>query len=340
MTPRDLMIRALQHEQVERTPRDIWVLSGVAAVRAHQVQEIAARFPSDVVHVDFRYPRGRRSKGKPMQVGRYTDAWGCTWEVRQRGAHREMATAPLRDAAAMESYRPPMELIEEADLAGVARQCSEESRFMLAWTETRLLDRLRLLRGSRAALSELAQGRKAIVRLLDSIHEFCCREMRLWGQSDVDGVVFGDELAEEQGLLLDPDIWRELFRPRYAEYVRILQEHDKFALFQCPGDISCIWNDLIETGVDAIRADLGLLDEAALSARSRGRVALWGGLDVGDRLEAITPETIRHRVREFRRQVDYGRGGVIAQCTWSVNVPLKHLLTFLDQWAQPVPVHF
>lgn len=340
MTSRELVIRALNHEPVQRTPRDIWVLPGVESIRSDQVQEVEVRFPSDIRRVDFRYPPGRRVRGKPLKPGRYVDDWGCGWEVRQRGAHREICSAPLTDTAAMQSYRPPMELLEAADLTPVARQCEQSSRFMIAWTETRPLDRLRMLRGPKTALSDLARGRKTVIGLLDAIDDFCCGEIELWAGSDVDGVVFGDELAEDSGMILDPDLWRELFRPRYAQYVRLLQANDKFVFFRSAGDITLIWDDLVEIGVDAIHAELSPSDCDSILKRSRGRVALWGGLSIGQSLEAHTPAFLRSQVREFRRKVDYGHGGLIAQCSWSLNAPLKNLVNYLDEWAQPLPVHF
>ena len=91
MTSRDRVIRTLNHEPVDRAPRDLWTVPGIEMSRGDELADIKLRFPGDVERPDFKYPRGDRSSGRPFRVGEYTDAWGCTWRVAQR------VKAPDRD---------------------------------------------------------------------------------------------------------------------------------------------------------------------------------------------------------------------------------------------------
>ena len=81
MISRDRVIRTLNHQSIDRAPRDLWLLPGMEASRPDDVAEINLRFPSDVLHLETKWPAGKRSKGDSQKAGPYTDAWGCTWQL-------------------------------------------------------------------------------------------------------------------------------------------------------------------------------------------------------------------------------------------------------------------
>jgi len=108
MTSRELVLRTLNHQPVDRAPRDLWYLPGVETLRADEVAEIEVRYPRDVVPPDFKYPPGKQTKGKPYRVGQYTDAWGCTWQVTRRDTIGELKDFPLADAAKIAAYQPAL----------------------------------------------------------------------------------------------------------------------------------------------------------------------------------------------------------------------------------------
>lgn len=344
MTSRELLIRTLNHEPVDRVPRDLWHSPGVELFRAEEVAEIELRYPQDIVQPDFEYPRGKRSKGKPYRVGRYTDAWGCTWRVTERGTVGEVEDPPLADPAKTAEYRPPFELLAtdrsaQARFARANRSCAATSRFVLAWTATRPFDRLQLLRGRDAALDDLASGNQQIRSLLAMLHDFSCREMEMWAGTDVDGVALRDDWGTPEGLLLAPEIWRDLFKPLYRDYCKILHGKDKFVFFHSDGKIPEIFGELVRVGFDAIHCQLFLMDIERLAKRYRGRVTFWGEIDSLRVLPFGTTEEIRQAVRRVRKALDFGSGGVIAQCRWPLNVPLRNIAVVFEQWMMPLPMH-
>ena len=158
MTPRDRVIRTLLHEPVDRAPRDLWIVPGVETHRGDELGEIQFRYPNGIALPEFKLPRALRARGTPGGAGDYTDAWGCVWSAGQRGDIPTLKHSPLADMAAIAGYRPPIELLESLNMAGVNRGCAATSRFILAWTQTRPLDRFRALRGPDAALSDLVRA--------------------------------------------------------------------------------------------------------------------------------------------------------------------------------------
>jgi hypothetical protein len=339
MTSRDRVIRTLLHAPVDRVPRDLWVAAAVEALRADEVAEITFRYPSDMVRPEFRPPKGNRAKGSPHEVGEHMDAWGCVWQVTERGYPGRLAASPLADLGQLGEYRLPWELVEKAHLAAVNRFVAATSRFVLAATDVRPFERLQHLRGPEAARGDLAAGARPIRDLLDMLHDFFCREIELWAASDVDGVAFQDDWGPAGGLPIPVQAWRELFRPLYREYCEILHARDKFAFFHTGGEISAIFGELVEAGVDAIAADYWATDLERLAEEWRGRVTFWDGIDPQRLSPAATPDDVRAAVRRLRAAVDFGHGGVIARCDWSPQASFNHVAAFFETWLAPMPMH-
>jgi len=339
MTSRELVIKTLNHQPVDRAPRDLWVVPGVEMFRPDELTEVHLRFPGDIVAPDFKYPVGRRSKGKPYQIGRYTDAWGCTWQVAQRGLPGEVKQSPLADLSRLAEYKPPTELLESAKFNKVNRSCATTSRFVLAMTDVRPFERLQFLRGVEATYVDLAYGTKEIRTLLATLHDFYCQELEMWAKTDVDGVAFSDDWGSQTSLLVSPELWRDLFRPLYREYCKILHAKDKFAFFHCDGNIADIFGDLVRLGLDAINAQLFAMNLERLAKRYRGRITFWGEIDRQRILAFGSLEEIRQAVLRVRRALDFGCGGVIAQCEWGLDVPWRNIASVFEQWMAPLPVH-
>jgi hypothetical protein len=339
MTSRERVIKTLSHEPVDRAPRDLWTLAGIEKTRGDELAEMRLRFPPDIEKPDYKSPRGQRSKGRPCEVGHYTDAWGCTWRVAQAGMTGEVKSPPLADEAQIVHYQPPLELLDRSRLSRVNQGCAATSRFVLAWTETRPFERLQFLRGAEAAYVDLADGSRSVRSLLAMLHDFFCQEIAMWAETDVDGVEFMDDWGSQGSLLISPEMWRDIFRPLYRDYCEILHAKDKWAFFHCDGQIAEIFGDLVEIGVDAVNAQLSCMDFERLAQEFRGRITFWGEIDRQRVLPFGRPAEVRAAVDRLRNVLDFGRGGLIAQCEWGLGMPFENVAALFDQWLRPLPMH-
>jgi hypothetical protein len=335
MTARERVTRTLQHQPVDRAPRDLWSVPGIAMARADELSRLLELFPGDFQAPSYRYGRSGRAQGTPNVVGRYTDDWGSTWHVAELGIVGEVKEPCLADWSALAGYRPPFELLDEADLSQVDASCAASSCYMKVGTETRPFERLQFLRGSESLFVDLAYGTAELRRLLQMLHDFYCREMRMWADTDVDGVCFSDDWGAQTSLLIDPALWRELFKPLYREYCQILRGKGKHVFFHSDGQIGGIYPDLIEIGVHALNSQLFCMDLESLGDAYRGKLTFWGEIDRQHILPFGTQEEVRQAVRRVRRALDRGRGGVIAECEWGTGVPFANVAAVFDEWNQP-----
>jgi hypothetical protein len=338
MTSRERVRRALAFETPDRAPRDLWWLPGVEMFRPEELQEVLSRFPSDFTFSDFRYGAADRARGTPYVPGVYTDEWGCPRVVAAPGVSGEVKDPPLADWAALDRLLPPDEILDGADFSRVDASCAATDKFVKAGvrygTTVRPFERMQFLRGTENLLMDLAWGVKEVFRLRDLVHEFFLREMELWARTDVDAVPLMDDWGEQSRLLISPRMWRDLFKPLYADYCRIAHDAGKSVFFHSDGFILDLLPDFIDLGVDAVNAQLFCMDIEEIGRRFKGRITFWGEIDRQQVLPSGTESDVRRAVRRVRGALDDGRGGVIAQCEWGNDVPRRNIEAVFETWEE------
>jgi uroporphyrinogen decarboxylase len=332
MTPRERVIRTLNHKSIDRVPRDAWLLPGVETERADDLAELNMRFPSDIAHLDARSDSGKRAKQAPSKGKPQTDAWGCTWQLDQKGMPGELAGSPLGDASNLAAYQPPSELLTAARFTRGGRSREGTARFLLAWSDVQPLNRLQWLRGPEAATSELSAGNKELRGLLGRLDEFFCRELNIWGGTESDGIVLGDNLLAHNGHPISVKIWRKDLKPLYRQYCEILHGHDKFVFYHSEAPLGDYFGELVELGIDAIHSPCSPSDFEKLAEKYRGYVTFWGEISREATESSAISQEIRDGVSKVRAALDHGAGGVIAQCQLGPNTPLRNVVAFFEQW--------
>ncbi len=337
MTSRDRVIRTLNHQPVDRAPRDLSLMHGAETHCAEALAELRLRFPSDIAWIEAKSAAGKRHKASPGRPGHHhTDAWGCTWQLGPHGEPGPLEQAPLAEADKIAAYMPPAELLEPARFSAASRSCAGATRFTLAQSDVQPLGRMRSLRGPEAAMADLTSGKKETRRLLVRVHEHFQRELELWAGTDVDAVVMRDELGTTAALRPASKLWRQVLKPLWSDYCRILHDQDKFAFFYGEGNVTDFYSDLIEAGFDAIYVPATTVDLGPLAKDCRGRVAFW--IDFG--LERLSPpwthEDIREEVRRVRKLLDFG-SGIIVRCPWAQGTPLRNVAAYFEEWMIGLP---
>lgn len=334
MTSRERVIKTLTFQDPGRAPRELWTLPGIGKFRRKELEDMLARFPSDFTHAAGRYGPSDRARGDCTDVGDYVDEWGVIWSNAEAGVVGEIKKPILADESAIARYKLPWELLDKADLAGVEPWCAQTSQFVKASTTVRPFERLQFLRGTEQVMVDLAYGTSSVMGLLGQLHEFFVRDMEMWAKTPVDGVSFMDDWGSQTSLLIAPAMWREIFKPLYAEYCRILHKAGKFVFFHSDGHIEAIYPDLIEIGIDAVNSQLFCMNIEDLGARYRGKITFWGEIDRQRLLPFGTPDEVKEAVRRVRRALDKGQGGVIAECEWGIKDPAANIAAVFEAWNE------
>jgi uroporphyrinogen decarboxylase len=336
MTGRERVRRALQLGSPDRAPRDLWALPGIEMYRQAELGDVLARFPSDFDGPDVTYGISEHASGTPNIVGTSVDDWGCPFTVLEPGVVGEVKAPPLADWGAFRHFKPPDEILAGADFGRVNASCAATDRFVKAGTTIRPWERMQFLRGTENLMMDLAWGVREVYELRDLVHEFFLRELDLWTATDVDGISFMDDWGTQKALLISPTMWREFYKPLYAEYCRRIHAAGKFVFFHSDGHTVDIIPDLIEVGVDALNTQLFCMDIEEIGRRFRGRITFWGELDRQWILPLGTVEDVRAAVHRVRAALDDGRGGVIAECEWGIGTPKENIEAVYEAWMEPL----
>ncbi|MCE5313880.1 MAG: uroporphyrinogen decarboxylase family protein [Armatimonadota bacterium] len=332
MTSRERVISALNHKTVDRAPRELWALPGIPKYRTADYEDCLRQYPMDFTGPLFSYGHAKRAKGVASEVGEYMDEWGCLWHVGEPGVIGEVKECPLADWSSLESYELPWETLNDADFTRVNESCNASDLFVKTSTQVRPFERMQFLRGTENLFMDLAYGCKEVYTLRDMLHEFFMKEIELWVQTDVNGISFMDDWGSQTSLLISPNQWREFFKPLYKDYCDLIHSKGKYVFFHSDGNISSIYPDLIEVGVDALNSQLFCMDIEELGSEYSGKITFWGEIDRQYTLSFGTADEVRSAVKRVRAALDKGRGGVIAQCEWGMDTPAENIMAVFDEW--------
>ncbi|MBI4559115.1 MAG: methyltransferase [Candidatus Hydrogenedentes bacterium] len=337
MTSRERVKRTLDFQYPDRAPRDLWALAGVGMLRKAELEEVQQRFPSDFCGPRVRYGTSKRARGTPAEVGEYVDEWGCVWNVAEIGVCGEVKQPPLEDWSALAHFTPPWEILNEADFSQTNESCAKTDKFVKAGTGVRPFERMQFLRGSENLFLDLAYLPKELLLLRDMVHEYFVRELELWVKTDVEAIGFMDDWGAQSSLLISPDLWRQIYKPLYADYCSMIKKAGKYVFFHSDGHIRAIIPDLIEIGVDAMNSQLFCMDIEEIGRSFKGKITFWGEICRQRLLPFGTVDEVRAAVRRVRRALDEGKGGVIAQCEWGIRDPKENIEAVFETWSEDHP---
>lgn len=145
------------------------------------------------------------------------------------------------------------------------------------------------------------------------------REVQLFAQLGVDGIMPCGDLGSSAGLMASPRIYREMVHPWHKAHVEEAHRLGLKVLKHCCGHVWPIIDELAEVydAYEGIQASAGM-DIKKLKGRVGDRLCLWGGI-WHEHIVLGTPEDIRNDARYAFAQAAPG-GGYIMGSTHSLAV--------------------
>ena len=108
---------------------------------------------------------------------------------------------------------------------------------------------------------------------------FNLRWIDKWTTLQYNGLHFADDWGDQRSLMIRPDSWRRIFKPRYAEMFRRVREAGMHVWFHSDGRINEFLDDLIEIGVDVINCQVAVVGHDWIAANARGSIAFRTDID-------------------------------------------------------------
>jgi uroporphyrinogen decarboxylase len=148
------------------------------------------------------------------------------------------------------------------------------------------------------------------------------REVRLYAQLGVDGIMPCGDLGSSTGLMASPEIYRRMVYPRHKAHAAEAHALGLKILKHCCGHVWPVIDELAEVydAYEGIQGSAGM-DIAALKQRVGDRICLWGGI-WHEHIILGSTEDIRNDARYAFEHAGPG-GGYIMGSTHSLAVDAK-----------------
>jgi uroporphyrinogen decarboxylase len=313
MTPRDILLAALQHRQPPTVPYTLSFEGDVEARldahyggpgwRARLTQYMVG---VSAVDTDIR---------SPIDEARVRDGYGGIWRVDRRPWHLEQ---PALEHPSFDGYAfPAPEKFYRPDWKEQARQtlAAQPEAFRLAHLGWGLFERSWNLRGFQNLLMDVLAEPDFFAEALDRLTDLYLAFVEYTCDLPVDGILFGDDWGDQRGVIIGPQRWRQFLKPRWARIYAAVHAHGKYVLHHSCGSIADILPDIIEIGVDvleSVQPEAAGMDPYELKKRWGKHITFWGCLGSQSILPFGTPEQIRQEVRRLKRVLGCGGGYILA----------------------------
>lgn len=327
---RTLVEKTLRFNSPKRIPRHVWSLPWTEEHHPDSLRQLRERFPDDIQAVPAVYHKPTEAVGNRYSQGTYIDEWGCVFENPEAGIIGIVREPRIADWQDLEDFSPPESTLSlDKDAVNVFYR--ESDKFILSETTARPFERLQFLRTMEQALIDLVEQPPDLFELLERIHAHYCKEIETWAQTDIDGIALMDDWGTQSSLITSPDIFRQIFKPMYRDYVEIARHFGKYVFLHTDGYVMDVFPDFIEIGIDAINSQIFCMGVRELGERFRGKITFWGEIDRQHLLPSGTQEEIFQAVCEIREEL-YEKGGVIAQCEFGLKAKPENVLAVFETW--------
>ncbi len=130
----------------------------------------------------------------------------------------------------------------------------------------------------------------------------------------IEVIVIGDDIANDTGLLLRPEMYMEQVYPYFKELVKNFKDLGLYVIKHSDGDLRGIADALIETGIDCLDPidPLGHMEMAEMKARYGDKIALKGNVDCISTLVDQPLEKVRQDTAKCILDGSIGGGHIIS----------------------------
>jgi len=255
------------------------------------------------------------------------DEWGAKW----KGVY--LTHHPLEDWAGADSYRFPDPLAPGRLRVAEDLVSRHGRRYLLWFFGYSLFERLWILRGFENLLTDPYIHEKEFLKLRDRVTEFNLELIESFLVLPFDGVMVGDDLGSQTSLFMDPEMWRKYYKVGYEKMFDLIHSKGRDVWMHADGNIMSILPDLIEIGLDVTNpVQPSAMDVDVLSARFKGRVAFFGGIDVQQTFQHGTPDEVSREIEDLLGKLGGPEGGFIPSPTNAIlpDIPLENFVAALQ----------
>jgi hypothetical protein len=238
--------------------------------------------------------------------------WGYRFENLSDGTMGQVKNPILKDWGKLADFSFP-ELRSTERLAGVGSfKSNAGGRYLLGSLGISGFTVYMFLRGFENSMIDFMVEREKAEALLDRIFGFETQIVDLASEARLDGVHFADDWGMQDGLMIDPGLWREIFKPRYRKQFERAHELGLHVWFHSCGNILSVVPDFHEAGVDVMNiSQPNVVDIPEVGQLLRGNQCFMVPISYQTVSISGTPEDIRAEAQRLYDELGTPAGGFI-----------------------------
>ncbi len=335
MHSRERVKRAIKFDHPDRAPISHAVLPAAQLKYGEPLAEILAEYREDF---GWDYMDDLRDEDFPAlyKGGRNVDDFGTVWYGEWKGICAIPVEWPIASLDRYDEYRWP-----EDFTAGPPKgrqysghMCGFDDRWYARGAWITYFEQMQQLRGMEHFLMDIAAETREFYRLLDDILAFNLRWIDRWTVLEYDGLHFADDWGAQKRLMIRPAVWRRIFKPRYAEMFKRVHDAGMDVWYHTDGNISDIFGDLIEIGVDVINCQVPVIGHDWIATNVRGKIAIRTDIDRQHVMPFGSPSQVKEEVHRTFEACGTPSGGLIACGEIGPDVPLPNICAMYEAFRE------
>jgi uroporphyrinogen decarboxylase len=327
MNSRERILAAIRFEGPDRAPIHHYIFPGAIWRHGQKLLDLVQKYPDDFGNENIvanTQPLADDESGD--DILEWKDGWGTTWRRLRGYTSGEVHTPALPDWDVWRTYEfpplPPESHYEE--FAASVPERKAKGRLAIG-SGGGFFQHMQHLRGNANYYVDLAEDNEGVHELADRLVEYNLHTIERHVQAGVDCLAFGDDWGEQGRLLINPEMWRRFFKPRYARMFAPARENGIEVWFHTDGWILEIIDDLIEIGVTILNPQHACMGTKRVGEIVRGRCAIRTDIDRQWVIPFGTPDQVRAAVKEAMEAFSTDAGGIMLHGEIGQDVPFENI---------------
>ena len=369
MTSRERVVTTLDHREPDRVPFDCnFIYEGYLSIQKYLgLQPEKDVYPSspwlsisnpvellEALNIDLCYiGLGKPSSTPVYEYGmdHYTDEWGVKFRKVEHptGLHYDFYDPVFPEASVsdVENYTWP-----DPNNPELSEGLEEKAKGLFETTDYALIGKFSnsifeqafYMRGFENMLMDLSLNPEFAEALMDKLVDIALTRLEVGlkacGQY-IQCVRFaGDDMGQQNGMLMSPKTFREVIKPQFARYYREARKKiDQYnpaikIMAHTDGDVYPIMPDYIEMGLDVlnpVQPYVAEMEHDKLKAEFGDQLSFHAAIDIQKVMPFGTPEEVKEEAIKTMKALGVGGGFILAPTHYlQADVPPENIIALRD----------
>lgn len=273
------------------------------------------------VYSDVRYD----SEGNILRK----DEWGCTQMVPRRGYNYLVIEHPLAHWSDLDSYKWPSSSVADSYFLEMKEGFDRyPDRFKVGSIDPPPFELAQYLLGFENLLINIKLDLDKVKYVFGKITDYHMAIAKKWKEVGAHMVTIYEIIASQDSLMIDPNLWRQHFKPFYRKFFEYVHSLGMYTGFGIDGNALAVIADLKEAGLDVLeyREPLAIGIDT-LAKVCDGKMCCKCSVDMQKTLVKGSPDDIWRQAEELVNILGSRSGGFIAQVySWPVlRIPEENI---------------